>query len=139
MLGLQEQILVDYVESGQVKLVFWPVLNHGNASVYATVAMECAGLQSAELGWAVHHSLFENQSQLWRADRDTLVGLAVAEGVDQAVFEVCYDSQETVIHLQELDRLRVERGVYGQPFFEVNGDLFGGDAQLISAIEAALP
>lgn len=129
----------DYVATGQVKLVFWPVLNHGAASVYATVTMECAGLQSAELGWAVHHSLFENQSALWGADRDTLVNLAVEEGADQATFEACYDNQATVTHLQALDQIRVERGVYGQPFFQVNGQLFGGDAQLLGAIDAALP
>ena len=139
MLGLQEQVLADYVETGQVKLIFWPVLNHGNASVYATVTMECAGLQSAEIGWAVHHSLFVNQSNLWRAERDYLIQLAVAEGADQATFEACYDNQDTIIHLQNLDQIRVERGVNGQPFFEVNGQLFAGDSTLISAIEAALP
>ncbi len=139
MLGLQEQILTDYVETGQVKLVFWPVLNHGNASVYATVTMECAGLQSAELGWAVHHSLFENQANLWGAGRDDLMQLAIDSGVDQAAFEACYDNPDTIAHLQHLDQVRVERGVNGQPFFEVNGQLFAGDSTLVRAIEAALP
>lgn len=131
--------MTEYVESGQVKLIFWPVLNHGSASVYATVTMECAGQQSAELGWLLHHTLFEDQAELWRADRDYLVQLAVDAGVDLATFEACYDSQETVAHLQKLDQTRVERGVYGQPFFDVNGNLFGGTTQLVDAIEAALP
>ena len=131
--------MTDYVETGQVKLVFWPVLNHGSASVYATVTMECAGQQSAEIGWDVHHDLFENMSQLWQADRDFLVQLAVNAGADRTTFEACYDSQDTIIHLQNLDQIRIDRGVYGQPFFEVNGNLFGGDSQLVDAIEAALP
>ena len=125
MLGTQPDIIREYVETGQVKIVFWPVLNHGDPSVYATLTSECVGRQNAAAFWQVHEQLYENYSELWGATRDYFVDIAVSVGADRAAFEACYDSEglETVM---ALDALRRERGIYSQPVFDINGQIFAG-------------
>ena len=142
MLGTEPEIIVNFVETGQVKTIFWPVLNHGNPSVYATITVECVGQQSPEAFWQAHDILFENQRDLWNADRDYFVQTAVAVGADQATFEACYDSPDTLAQVQKLDEIRRQWGVFSQPTFDVNGRVFSG-AQPFSVFEevitAALP
>jgi protein-disulfide isomerase len=114
------------VETGQVKMVFWPVLNHGNPSVFATLTAHCVGLQDPALFWPAHDQLFANQADLFRADRDYYVALAAGLGADQATFEACYDDGSGLAEVMALDDLRRQRGVFGQPTFDVNGQVFAG-------------
>ncbi|MCB8943163.1 MAG: thioredoxin domain-containing protein [Ardenticatenaceae bacterium] len=116
----------EYVQTGKVKVVFWPVLNHGDPSVYSTLTAECVGQQSPDLFWQVHKVLFEKQSELWRADRDYYVQTAVSVGADQATFETCYDGTDGITTVLELDDLRRQRGIYSQPTFDINGNVQGG-------------
>ena len=102
MLGTEPDIVANYVEMGLVKVIFWPVLNHGNPSVYSTLTAECVGQQSVETFWEVHHVLFENQPDLWGANRDYYVQTAVAAGVDQTTFEACYDDPDNLAQVQKL-------------------------------------
>ncbi len=141
MLGTEPDIIANYVETGRVKLVFWPVLNHGNPSVYSTLAAECMGQQDPDLFWVAHHYLFENQSALWGADRDYYVETAVALGADQATFEACYDGPTGLETILALDDIRRQRSVFSQPIFDINGQIFVG-AQPYDAFAAvfdALP
>lgn len=126
MLGTEPQVVENYVEDGRVKLVFWPVINHGNPSVYSTVAAHCAGAQDAAQFWQMHDALFENQQDLWSASRDFFVNTAVSLGLDQAAFEICYDSPDTLAEVMALDSIRRDRGVFGQPTFDANGLIFAG-------------
>lgn len=126
MLGTEPQIVVNYVESGQVKLVFWPVLNHGDPSVYSTLAAECVGQQSADAFWEIHELLFNNQRDLWTAGRDYYVNAAVSVGVDQTTFEACYDDPSALNTVLTLDELRRQRGVFSQPVFDINGEIIAG-------------
>jgi protein-disulfide isomerase len=142
VLGTEPDVVANYVETGLVKVIFWPVLNHGDPSVYSTITAECVGQQSEELFWDVHHLLFENQRDLWRADRDYYVQTAVAVGADQATFEACYDNLDSLAQVQKLDEIRRQWGVFSQPTFDVNGRVFSG-AQPFSVfaevIEGSLP
>ena len=126
MLGTEPDILRDYVMTGKVKLVFWPVLNHGNPSVYATLTAECAGQQNPDFFWALHKYLFENQDDLWSANREYYVQTAVSFGVDQAQFETCYDGAAGLEQVMELDNGRRQRGIFSQPQFDINGYIFVG-------------
>ena len=126
MLGTEPEIITNFVETGKVQIVFWPVLNHGDPSVYSTLTAECVGRQSPELFWVIHEQLFTNQSELWSADRDYYVNAAVAAGADQAAFEACYDGPDGIATVLELDRLRRERGIFSQPQFDINGEIFVG-------------
>lgn len=126
MLGTEPQVIEEYVNTGKVKIVFWPVLNHSNPSLYSTITSECVGQQDPDKFWVAHEMLFENQSQLWNADRDYYVQTAVAAGVDQAIFEACYEGADALATVMELDNIRRERGIFSQPYFDINGDVFGG-------------
>ncbi|MCC6602443.1 MAG: thioredoxin domain-containing protein [Anaerolineae bacterium] len=141
MLGTEPDIIANYVATGRVKLVFWPVLNHGNPSVYATLTAECVGQQSPDLFWVVHKYLFENQNDLWQADRDYYVNTAVAVGADQAAFEACYDGQDGLATVMELDAIRRDRAVFSQPIFDINGEIFVGAQpyESFAAVFDALP
>ena len=138
MLTLQPEIVEQYVKTGQVQLVFWPVLNHGNASVAASVTLECVAQQSFEQAWALHHNMFSNVAALYGASRDDYINYALQVGANQELFEACYDGEEALQLVLDLDQIRRERGVRGQPYFHVGDTLLAGTAQLMSTIVAEL-
>ena len=141
MLGTESRLIADYVETGLVRIVFWPVLNHGDPSLYSTVAAECLGQQTPALFWAAHDVLFEKQDDLWSADRDYYANLAESLGADRAAFEACYGDEGALAQVRTLDGLRLERGIFGQPTFDVNGQVFAGLQNyefFQAAIDAAL-
>ena len=142
MLGTEPEVIEAYVETGDARIVFWPVLNHGDPSVFSTLTAECVAQQDIDLFWDVHKVLFTNQQELWTADRDYYVNIAVGAGAERDAFESCYDSMEAMDHILELDALRRERGIYSQPVFDVNGQSFYGSQPFNAfseVIEAALP
>ena len=126
MLGTEPQVIESFVAQGDVKLVFWPVLNHGNPSVYSSVTTHCAGAQNPDKFWEMHDLLFENQNALWSATRDYFVESAASLGLDQAAFEACYDGPDALAEVMALDSIRRDRGVFAQPVFDANGILFAG-------------
>lgn len=135
MLDTEPQIVENYVKTGEVQIVFWPVLNHGDPSTFSTLTAECVAQQSTDAFWDIHQTLFETQQQTWGADRDYYINLAVQTGVDQATFEACYDGGDGLAKILELDAIRRERGVYTQPIFDVNGEIFGGYQQFDFYVE----
>jgi protein-disulfide isomerase len=137
VLGTEPQLIADYVEAGQVRIVFWPVLNHGNPSVLSTLAAECIGRQDPALFWTAHGLLFERQNELWSAGRDYYVSLAGSLGADQAAFEACYDDGSGLAQVMALDAQRLDRGIFSQPTFDVNGQVFSG-AQNVAFFQAAI-
>ena len=141
MLGTEPQLIADYVQTGRVKIVFWPVLNHGNPSVYSTLAAECIGRQNPALFWTAHGILFERQNELWSADRAYYVTLAESLGADSAAFAACYDDGSGLAQVMALDTQRLDRGIFSQPTFDVNGQVFAGAqnyAFFQATIDAAL-
>ncbi len=126
MLGTEPQVVQEYVQTGKVKLVFWPVLNHNDPSVYSTLTAHCVGSQDPDKFWDVHETLFLNQTELWRADRDYFVNTAVAAGADQAAFELCYDDPDALDEVLSLDDIRRQRGIASQPMFDIAGTVYGG-------------
>ncbi len=138
MLTQEPEIIEKYVETGQALYIFWPVINHGNPSLYSSITMECVGQQDPALAWEMHGYLFEEQSALWQATRDFFVAAANAVGADQAEFEACYDGGLGMQTVLDLDSIRRERGIVAQPFFDVNGIILGGTSELIETIEQEL-
>jgi len=146
VLGTEPQVIDEYVQTGKVKLVFWPVINHNDPSIYSTLTAQCVGRQDPEKFWVVHEMLFTEQRDLWGADRDYFVNTAVAAGADQAAFESCYDDPNALAEVLQLDDIRRQRGIHGQPMFDIAGTIYGGappfesfaevlDALLLSAGE----
>jgi len=121
VLGTEPDVVATYVDSGDVRIVYWPMLDHGNASLNAHAAADCIGRQDVDAFWEVHDRFYANQSELWSADRDYFVNVAVSVGVDQADFETCYDSGEGHATVTSLDSVRRERGIFTRPTFDING------------------
>lgn len=141
MLGTEPEVIQNYVETGDARIVFWPVLNHGDPSVFSSLAAECVARQDIDAFWSLHRVLFQNQSELWSADRDYYAEAAGGVGVDVPTFEACYDGDEALEHVLALDETRRARGIFSQPVFDVNGEIFYGSQSLTTfsnVIEAAL-
>jgi protein-disulfide isomerase len=138
VLGLQQDLYEQYVTSGQVKMVFSPVLNHGLPSVYASVSADCVAHQDPALFWEIHERLFEEQDLLWNAPRDYYVALATSIGADQATFEQCYDDGSGLSRVQALDELRRSRGITNQPVFDINGVITPGLGNLEATLVGVL-
>jgi protein-disulfide isomerase len=126
VLGAEKEIIPNYVHTGQVRLIYWPMLDHGQASVNAHAAADCVGRQDVDAFWDVHDRFYVDQGALFRADRDYFVQAAVSAGLDQAAFEACYDSGEAHARVNDLDRIRRERGIFNRPSFDINGQLLIG-------------
>ena len=141
MLGTQPQVVQSYVDTGQVKIIFWPVLNYGEPSQLSAVAAECVARQDIEAFWVLHHHLFENQGDLWRAGRDYFIDAAASTGVDRDEFAACYDGGDALAHVLALDETRRNRGIFTQPVFDINGQLLHGSqsfATFAEVIDGAL-
>ncbi len=142
MLGSEPEIISNYVNSGEVKLVFWPMLDHGNHSLNAHAAAECIGRQSVDAFWDVHDHFFENQSELWGADRSYFIEVAEGVGVDQTAFAACYDNGIGHEAVPELDKIRRDLGILSRPTFDINGTYIIGAQPFIffsEYIESILP
>ena len=126
MLGTEPEIINNYVEQGQVRIVFWPMLDHGNASLNAHAAADCVGRQDVDAFWMIHDQFFRDQGDLWQADRDYFVNAAVATGIEQDTFEACYDSGTGHATVIELDSIRRNLGIFNRPTFTINGQLLIG-------------
>lgn len=141
MLGAEKEIIANYVDAGLAKIVFWPMLDLGSNSLNSAAAAYCVGAQDVGLYWEYHDFLFENQRDLYGADRDYFVETAVAIGADRATFEACYYSGDAHAQMSELDQARRQAGVNSRPTIDINGQRAFG-AQPFSAfqpfIEAAL-
>lgn len=142
MLGTEPEIIKKYVETGLVRIVFWPMLDHGNASLNAHAAADCVGQQDVDSFWTVHDRFFQNQNELWRADRSYFIEAVASVGVDEETFAACFDSEVAHGRVSELDNLRRENGIFNRPTFTINGQLLVGSQPFNvfqEYIEAALP
>jgi protein-disulfide isomerase len=141
-MGAEQEIIANHVLTGQVKYVFWPMLDLGPNSENAAVAAFCAGEQDPALFWEFHDTLFRNQRDVFLAGRDYFVLTAGALGVDGPAFESCYDGAEMRSLVNGLDAARREAGVRQRPTFEINGERLAGSqpyATFASVIEGKLP
>jgi predicted DsbA family dithiol-disulfide isomerase len=126
VLGAERGIIANEVAAGQVKLIFWPMLDLGPNSENAAVTAFCAGEQDPAHFWAAHDTLFENQRSVYLAGRDFFVETAAALGLDGPTFEACYDGEAMRDHIRQLDQARRDKGIRQRPTFDVNGQLLLG-------------
>ncbi|MCG8347896.1 MAG: thioredoxin domain-containing protein [Chloroflexales bacterium] len=122
MLAVEPQIIETYVATGQVQLVFRPVLNHDERSLLTSEAAACA-LEQNQF-WPMHELLFQRQRDVWFAAEDDLPALmrSYAEeiGLDLATFDACVDASEARALVQALDAEQRQRGIRVQPIFEIS-------------------
>jgi len=141
VLSTEPQVVANYVDTGLIRYVYWPVLDHGpTARTYE--AAECAGEQTAEAFWSIHDLFYEEQSSLWSAAVDTYVDFARRAGVpDLDQFRQCLVSDKYADKTVELDRTRRGAGIRLRPSFLIGDQLIPGAQsyeQLAQLIDAAL-
>jgi len=125
VVGTEPDVKEKYVKSGQARLVFNPMLDHGDRSFQAHQAAECAGEQGQF--WPMHDAIFENQRALYGGDiRETLKGLAEGVGLESQQFNSCLDEQRYAELVQSQDEFRRTQGVRTRPTFDINGQLVVG-------------
>lgn len=132
-----DQIL-QYVEAGQVKLVFheYPLSYHTSAPA-ASIAARCAGDQGSF--WEMHDILFA-QRAAWVNDPSpqNFATLASQAGVERGEFLQCVQSGKYAQVIADATAASREAGVGGTPNFIVNGGDPLNFSELVPAIEAAL-
>lgn len=136
MLGTEPLIRESYVKTGQVAVIFAPVLNHFDRSYQTHQAAECAADQGRF--WEFHDMLFENQVALWSGDVQAVSKQLAAEaGLDTVEFNSCLDEQRHYDLVQAQDKIRLDAGIRGQPVFFINGDFLVG-AQSFEVFKATI-
>ena len=122
MLRKEPTLIEEYVSTGMAKLQFHHILDHGNNSLQASAAAECAGQQGAF--WAMHNLLFENLNTLWNADMAVFGNFADSLNLDRATFQQCMDSGEMQEKVKLIDQEAKALGVRVRPTFDIfiNGE-----------------
>ena len=137
MLGSGRGIPASGVAAGQVGLVCWPTRDLVPNSLNAATAATCAGEQDPAAFWAAHDTLFENQGDVYGADRQYFVDVAAGLGLDATAFAACYDGTAVREQLAALDAARREAGIFNRPTFDLNGQRLIG-AQPYDTFAAAI-
>lgn len=144
-LSMEPQLVADFVETGQVRLVFhdFPFLDDrssGNESDMASEAAFCA--QDQGQFWSYHDVLFQNQARENSGGfaRARLIEMARAIDLDLDQFTTCLDGRQFEAGVQALYNDAVAQGVNSTPTFDINGERVRGTnyQAIVEAIEAAL-
>ncbi len=126
MLRVQPQLIDTFVASGEVKLAFLHLLDHGGSSELASMASECAGAQDPGAFWVMHTHLFANQRALFGATADTYIGFAGELGLDAAAFGTCLNEGTYLEKVQAMDAIGKSAGIRQRPSFLINDQLVAG-------------
>ncbi len=142
MRGPEKQITADYVTTGQVRLMFSPILDHGPGGLLATAAAYCMGQQDPAAFWTAHDTFFENQGQIFRADEGDYGDLAEQFGLDRDALAACLANGDGHAWATEKDSARRQAEIYLRPTIDINGiRLFGAQSYETyrEVIESLLP
>lgn len=125
MLGTEPAIRENYVKTGQLKLVFSPIVDYGDRSLQAHQAADCAAEQ--DKFWALHDVLFERQNELSGSNiRETLKGMAAELGLDPQQFNTCLDEQRYADLVRSQNERRLQLGIRTRPTFDINQQFLVG-------------
>lgn len=147
MQGAEKELLATHVAAGDVRIVYWPMLDLGPNSLNTTAAAFCAGEQDPAAFWRAHDALYGDQRSVYLAGRDYYLDVAASQGLDTAAFAACYDSEETRAFVRVLDDGRRENQVGVRPTFDIVGPtgaaerIYGSQpfASFDAIIQAQLP
>lgn len=143
----QPEIVSNYVESGDVKLVWKdfpiPQLGH-NWAEPAAAAMECVYRQDNDAFWAVEKKVFDNQKIITEAEvQNQIISYAEEEGVNGTEVRTCIESgspmEEVIGDKQEGQNYNATVGgnrfVSGTPSFVI----YGSETEKGTAVSGAVP
>jgi protein-disulfide isomerase len=120
---VEPEIIANYVDSGQVRLVFKPVLDHNPASQIATEAAYCAGEQNPALFWEMHDVLFSQQPEFWAAPDKVAAATKYANELDLSpdTFTTCLTEHRYADQITAQDQARRAEGIRQRPSFRIIG------------------
>lgn len=121
MQRVEPEIWTNYVDTGLVQYIYWPVFSYGDASLNSYKVMECAGQQDLQLAWVAHDVLYENTSNLMRVNPELYVAIAEQIGLDMNTYSTCFDDPATEEIALQLDQIAKDRGITSHPIFEFVG------------------
>ena len=125
MLETQPKIIDAYVKPGRVKLIWHPLLDFGEPSLFASQAAECAGDQGKF--WPMHHLIFQRQDQVWTAKVDLFKNWARQDlGLDAEAFGACLSSGKYKSKIEGQYAAAKASGVRIRPTFDINGKRIQG-------------
>ncbi len=130
MLRVEPQLIETFVATGEVKLAFHHVLDHGAGSEMAAMAAECAGSQDPWMFWRMHNHMFTHQRALFRATADTYSEFADELGLDTVAFGSCMADRVYLDKVKAMDALRRDQGIRQRPSFWINERLVTGGISL---------
>lgn len=141
MLSTEPQVIAEYVDTGRIRYVYWPVLDHAPTQKTYEAA-ECAGEQGATHFWQIHNLFYAEQDRLWRANTDLYAEFAQRAGVpDLDQFRQCLDGGQYAEKALQLDRQRRGDNIRLRPTFLIGEQMIPGAQsfeQLAQFIDAAL-
>jgi protein-disulfide isomerase len=139
--GPEQQLVTDYVDTDQVRLVFRNLAFIGQESIRAAEAAECAGDQ--DQFWAYHDLLFQKQGAENSGvySQANLEQYAASLGLDTTQFHQCLSSGRYLSLVQQQSAEAQRMGVSSTPTLLVDGQVVQNGSRypvLQAAIEAAL-
>ena len=129
-----EQVIEQFVATGDVYYIFYALPFLGQNSQVAAEATYCAGEQ--ERFWDFHDNLFNNfATNLTPAG---MISRARRLDLDVASFETCQNTGEMTERVSESMAYAQSLGVEGTPAFAINGQLVIEGAQPFDAFRQAI-
>ena len=114
-----------YVKPGRMKLVWHPLLDFGEPSLFASQAAECAGDQGKF--WPAHHLIFERQDAVWTANVALFKQWAKDDlKIDAEKFGACLSAGTYKRKVEGQYAAARAAGVRVRPTFDINGKRIQG-------------
>jgi protein-disulfide isomerase len=138
---VEPEVVANDVRSGAVRIAFHHVLDHGEASLNSSKAVECAAVQDIKSFWSMHGALFERQPEAFRGDEAFFADVAASVGLDGSALTACMEDPAIAAKVERMDAERRDLGVRRRPSFLVNERLVEGGlpyAQFAALFEEAL-
>ncbi len=108
-------MLDELIRSGLARLEYVHILGHGQGSVFAAMATECAGDQGA---WWEFHDHYMTTRDLSRAGA---LAQAARSGLDSGQFAQCLDSEAHLETVRAAHQSARDAGVNRTPTIRING------------------
>jgi len=139
--GAVPQIVSNYVDNGQVKIIWKdrPLKNLHPWAKPAAESMECVYREGGnDSFWTLKDKVFSNQNQLSTSNAQSQIkSWAAEEGVSESAIQTCIDNGDAMSEVEADSQEGQELGASGTPTSFVNGQKLVG-AQPFSRFETVI-
>jgi protein-disulfide isomerase len=130
----------DYVEAGNVRVVYMNLPVLGPASEHAARVSECVYRQSNEAFWEMKTPLYRAQTELDNTRRAVELAVTYAPGIDAAALDACLADPSSLADVRADAATAAELGLRSTPSVLVDGVAVSSPSEAVvrAAIDAAL-